>query len=300
MTPTWMALSLMLAAAPSVWAQSIEPRLYLPAPVRLNLLVSSLGRSNGDVVVDGAVPITNVQATMHNATFVFARTFGLAGRASQVQFIVPYAWGTVRGVVAGQDTSRDLSGLADPQLRVAMNLVGGPARTRAQMAGVRHGTMVGASFSVSPPLGAFDNTKRINVGSHRWSFKPELGLIQPLGGGWALESQAGVWLFGRNSDYLDTLTVSQDPLWAVQGHVIRLLGRRGWIALDGVLVSGGTTSVNDVELNNFQRSTRIGVTAAWSLGRGHGLRAAASSGVSTRFGGDFDSFSLGYQYSWGR
>jgi len=291
--------AIVLALAPTLRAQSLEPRLYLPLPTGLNVAVGSYMYSHGNLVFDAALPITDARATMHTGVVAFVRTLGLFGRSAQLHLVAPFVSGTARATVAGQDTSRELRGPADPMVRLAVNLLGGPARRRSELAGVRFRTIVGASVSVTPPLGDYDTDRRINVGTNRWALKPELGLVQPLGKGWAFEVYGGVWLVGANTAYVDTSTVTQDPVWTAQGHLIRLLGRRGWVALDATLVRGGTTSVDGVVQNTFQRTTRLGATAAWSLGRGHALKASFATGVYTRLGGDFDVYSLGYQYGWG-
>jgi len=282
-------------------AQSLEPRLYLPLPIGLNFVSVSYNHTSGDVIIDSSAPVSDFRATMNGVIPAYVRTFGVLGRAAQMQAVAPFISGTARAVIAGRDSSRVLRGAADPMLRLAVNLSGGPARRRAEMAGKRLGTIFGASISLSPPLGAYDHERRLNLGSNRWSFKPELGLVQPWGQTkrWALEAYTGVWLFGNNSSYLDTSTVSQQPIWTFQSHLIRVLGRRGWIALDGTLVRGGDTSVDGVVQNNFQKSVRLGGTAAWSLGGGHALKASFSRGAYTRFGGDFDVLAVGYVYNWG-
>lgn len=300
MTRMSLALAQLLALATSVAAaQSLEPRLYVPLPVTTSALLGAFTYSVGDVVVDPALPISNFEATINAATLGFANVFALAGRTAQIQFVAPYVFGELRAVIAGQDTSRNIDGWADPQLRLAVNLLGGPARRRAQLAGVRFGTVLGASLAVGMPFGHYDNTKLVNIGANRFSMKPELGLVQPLGGGWAVEGYAGAWLFGENNNYLGGRTVSQDPLWTFQAHVIRLLGRRGYLALDGTLISGGQTTVDGTQQKNFQHNSRAGATAVWSPARGHSLKASYSKGFFTRFGGDFDVFSVGYQRSWG-
>ncbi|HUC40087.1 MAG TPA: transporter [Gemmatimonadales bacterium] len=296
----WKAIAAVLALAPSlVGAQSLEPRLYLPLPTGLSAVVVSYTHLQGAVVVDAALPITDFRATLNMGAVGFAHAFGLSGRSAQLQVVAPFASGTARAVVAGQDTTRELRGPADPQLRLGVNVLGAPARRRSELAGVRFGTMVGVSLAVTLPLGHYDTDRRLNIGANRWALKPEVALVEPLGGGWALEGYGGIWLFGRNSAYLDTATVTQDPLWSLQGHLIRLFARRAWVALDAALVSGGATSVDDVPQSNFQRNSRVGATAAWFLGHGHSLKAAFATGVYTRFGGDFTVFSLGYQYGWG-
>jgi hypothetical protein len=162
------------------------------------------------VVIDGTTAVTDVHATMHSVGLAFVRAFGLAGRSAQVQAVAPLTSGNARGLVAGQEASRDLRGLADPQLRVAVNLMGGPARRRAQLAGVRFGTIVGGvTFAAARPL-------RVGPPSQR-RCEP---LVREAGnrrrtthlGPWIVEAYAGVWVFGHNTAYLDTSTVTQKPL----------------------------------------------------------------------------------------
>lgn len=168
------------------------------------------------------------------------------------------------------------------------------------MAGVSFQTIVGSSLVLVMPLGKYEEDRAINISANRWSVKPELGLVQVLHRNWAVEGYAGVWLFGHNTAYRDTSTVIQDPLWTFQAHLIRIFGRRAWVALDGTWVTGGTTKVDGVRTNSFQRSARLGATGSWLVRPGHQLKASLASGVYTRLGGDFTILSVGYSYAWGR
>lgn len=290
----------LLACVPALAAaQSLEPRLYVPLPTGRNSLVPSYTYSTGNVVVDGTLPVTGVTSTTNAVTLAYIRTFGVFGRSAQVQAVTQWVSGSAEGEVAEQDSTRELRGLADPQLRLAINLTGGPARRRSELAGVRFGTIVGASLTAALPLGHYDNDRFLNVGTNRWALKPELGIIQPLWPGWAAEGYAGVWLFGRNTDFLDSATVAQEPLWAFQGHLIRIFGRKGWLALDATWVYGGSTSVDGTIQNTFQSTIRLGATGGWSVGSGGTLRASFSNGVYTHLGGDYFVVSVGYGYAWG-
>jgi hypothetical protein len=293
-------LHFVIALVPSLAsAQSLEPRLYLPIPTGRNVANISYGHTSGTIVIEGMSPVKDSHAKLDAVTIAYVRTFGLFGRSAQVQVIPTFATGNASAVVAGRDTTRNLDGLTDPMLRLAINLKGGPARRRSEMAGVRFGTIIGASVSVSMPFGHYDNDRYLNLGANRWSFKPELGIIQPIRNVWALEGYAGVWIYGDNTEYLKTSTASQDPLWTFQAHAIRIIGRKGWAALDGTLVRGGATSIDGVVQNTFQKSVRLGATAAWFINKSSALKAAFATGVTTRYGGDFDIFTVGYQYAWG-
>ena len=293
--------ALLLGLGPSsVAAQNLEPRLYVPYPVSQNLVGTTIGYSEGDVIFDASLPISGVEADVRSLSLAYVRTFGLFGRSAQVQAVAPYVDASYEGSVAGRDSSREMQGFADPQLRIAVNLAGGPARTRAEMAGAQFKTIVGTSLTLSLPLGVYEEERVLNIGANRWSLKPEVGVVRVLGRSWALEGYVGVWVFGHNTAYLDSLTAAQDPLWTIQTHVVHLFGRKAWVALDGTWVTGGTTKVDGVVTNSFQRSSRLGATGGWLLGGGHQLKANLSTGVYTRLGGDFTSATLGYSYAWGQ
>jgi hypothetical protein len=77
--------------------------------------------------------------------------------------------------------------------------------------------IVGASLQVSAPTGQYDDTKLVNIGTHRWSFKPEVGVSKALGP-WTLEFTAAVTLFTDNSDFFNGNTRSQAPLYSFRAR----------------------------------------------------------------------------------
>jgi hypothetical protein len=288
-----------LVVAPSLAAaQSLEPRLYLPQPTGQNIVAVSYGKATGSIVVDAMLPVEDLRASTHAFTAAYVRTLGLFGRSAQIQVVAPVLTGEATGVIAGRDSTRELDGPVDPTVRLAVNLKGGPARRRAELASVKFGTIIGASLSLSMPFGDYDDDRYLNIGANRWSLKPEIGVVQPLSPRWAAEAYVGVWLYGDNTGHVAG-TVSQDPLWTYQAHLIRIFNRSAWVALDATFFNGGATSVNGVVQDTLEQNVRLGATVAWFLGSGHALKAAFASGVYTRYGGDFDIITVGYQYAWG-
>ena len=69
------------------------------------------------------------------------------------------------------------TGLADPRLRLAVNLFGRPALNREEFAAREPSTTLGASLMVVAPFGKYDSDRLINLGSNRWAFKPEIGVL---------------------------------------------------------------------------------------------------------------------------
>ncbi len=151
---------------------------------------------------------------------------------------------------------------------------------------------------MSAPLGQYDSGKLINIGTNRWSFKAELGFSKGWGA-WTLEVAPSVTFFTDNNDFLDGGTVEQEPLYAAQGHLIYGFQSGIWLALDGTAYTGARTGVNGVKQDNEQSSTRLGFTIALPVDRYNSVKLYASSGTSSRTGGDYDGFGIAWQYRWG-
>src|SRR3954471_2835183 len=125
----WAGTATLLIAGASFDApgQELEPRAYSPSPSGMNFLGLTYLRSTGGVGVDPSLPLDNASAEINIASLGYARTFGLLGRSASVGLVLPYSRADVSGDVFEQQRAVTRSGLADPRLRLAINLFGGPA-----------------------------------------------------------------------------------------------------------------------------------------------------------------------------
>jgi hypothetical protein len=297
---TWLHISLIifLFAMNHLAAQELEPNAYSLSPTGVNLFLATYNHSGGDLTFDPALPIEDANARINTAAIGYGRTFGLGGRLAQVGIAVPYSVGRLEGLYIGEYAKAHRSGLKDAAVRFAVNLVGAPAMGLKEFASFRRKTILGLSLSVVSPLGQYSPGRIINIGTNRWSFKPELGLSHAAGK-WTLDVYAGVWLFTPNSNFSNGKQRTQDPIGSFQFHLIRTLRPRMWIAFDSNYYTGGRTSVNGVINQDLQRNSRIGATFAVPLARRHGLKFSFSRGAYTTVGADFHAFGVAYQYTWG-
>lgn len=95
------------------------------------------------------------------------------------------------------------------------------------------------------------------------------------------------------------MTREQDPIYAVQGHVIYSLGHGVWGGLDGTYYRGGRTRIDGVKGDDLQENTRVGATLALPVNRYNSVKLYASTGASTRTGSDFDTVGIAWQLRWG-
>lgn len=292
-----LAPVLFVASSSLTIGQELEPRAYSPNPTGTNFVLLVYGRTQGDVLVDSSLPFRDVSATLNATSLLYGRTFGLFGRSATVGVGVPYAWGSVEGEVGETFTRITRSGLSDARMRLALNLLGGPALSPAEFARRRPHTSVGTSLVLQAPTGQYDGAKLINLGSNRWSLKPELGVSHPMGRLY-VELYAGAWLFTTNDDFFGGQVREQDPIGAFQVHASYSFRPRLWLAADATYYTGGSTTLDGVAKDDGLSNSRIGLTAAFPLGRRQSLKVAWASGVTTRIGGDFDAFSVAWQVLW--
>ena len=278
-------------------AQELEPGAYWPFPRGLNIFTVVEGVSWGDVNFDPALPVEDASASISATAVAFTRAFGLAGRSANAAAVVPIIVGHVEGLYLGEFTEVDRFGQGDPRFKVAVNLYGAPAMTPKEFASYRQRLLVGVSLSVVPPLGQYDNTKIINLGTNRWSFKPELGLSLTRGK-WVMEFMAGLWMFTDNTDFVGQRTREQDPILATQFHLTHRFTPAMWLAANANFYTGGRTTVAGRQNLDLQKNSRIGATFSKALTRRQSFRVSFSRGAVTTIGADFNAIAVGYNFAW--
>jgi hypothetical protein len=292
-----LAFLLLLAAAGAARAQELEPRAYSPSPIGLNFFAVTLGGARGEILFDPTLPITDVHADLGTLAVGYGRSIRLGKFQGLVLGGLPYVVGHITGNVAEEARSVRRSGAGDVRLKMSVNLVGTRAMSREEFGKAPARTVFGVSLAVQAPTGEYDPTKLINIGTHRWAFKPEVGVSVPVKR-WFLDVYAGAWFFTNNDAfYPGGTTRRQDPLVQVQGHAAYVFKSRAWLALDATWYGGGESTVDGGPPSTRQSNTRAGVTFSTPLTPRQSLKLAASSGTTARTGTNFDSLFVTWQFA---
>jgi len=280
----------------TVSAQDLDPRAYARVPVDITLLVTGFAYTYGGVVVDPTSPIQDLEAKVGSPMLAVGHTFNLFGLTSQALVALPFSWAQVSGKVVGEAKSIKRSGLGDTRFRISALFLGAPAATLEEFAKYSSQTVLGASLTVVAPTGQYFNEKLINLGTNRWSFKPEIGLSYKVTEQWLIDLYAGVWLFADNdSFYPGTSVRSQDPLAAFQTHISYNLSPLMWSAIDFTYYAGGQSSVKDVNKDDRLNNSRIGATFNFPVSKQNSIKIAYSTGAIIRFGANFSTISIAWQ-----
>jgi len=276
-------------------AQDMEPRAYSASPVGANFLVVSVSRSTGGIVFDPALPLSDVHAEVNALALGLGHTFNLAGKLALVSIGVPYVIADVSGNVREERAATSRSGLADSRVRMSVNLRGNDAMLPREFARAPQRTVVGASLTATLPASQYSGSKLINLGTNRYSIKPELGIAVPRGR-WDLDAYAGTWIYFDNADfYPGGVTRSQDPLISVQGHASYTVRRGLWIAADATWYHGGSATNEGGTPSTSLNNARAGVTASVPFMKRYSVKFAYGSGLVARTGTNFRTFAVGFQ-----
>ena len=282
-------------------AQDLSPRAYVITPVGFNAITLTWSYFNGGVNLNGTIPVTGATGTFNIASFTYYHSFSLFGRTANIAASLPYGVGTFQGQLQQQQRSVYRSGLVDFGARFSVNLMGGPAMPPEKFVKWKQKILLGASLRVVAPTGQYDPVKLVNWGINRWAFKPEFGYSQQWGN-WLVDAYAGVWLYTMNpASYSVPVPKPQteEPIGSFEGHLSRNFKFGTWASLDGNFWWGGVTSLSGIQnLATRQTGSRIGATVAWRFSKHQSLKASYSNGTYIRFGGNYQTVQVAWQYSW--
>jgi hypothetical protein len=289
-------LSIVISCAAD--AQEIEPRAYSNIPIGVNFLIAGLTNSSGGLVTDPALPLEDAHLKVDAVVLGYARGLEFFGQSGKFDVVVPYAWLDGSADYAGATVTRRVDGIGDPRLRVSINLHGAPALTLEKLPWYHQDTIIGFSLQVTAPLGQYDETRIVNIGTNRWTLKTEFGVSKALGD-WTFEIAPSAAFFSVNDDFYGGHRRAQDPVYAVQGSAIYGLRRGKWVALSGTWYTGGRTSIDDGPGKNLQRNSLVMATFGLPVDRRNSIKLYASTGLVTRVGSDADTFGVAWQHRWG-
>ncbi len=299
---TFTKLTLLLffgvVASWSVRATDLEPRAYSNIPTGLNFAVAGYSNIKGNVAFAPTVPITDAKLETHSAIFAYARSLDFWGKSGKVDIIIPTAWLSGQAEVKGQEKDRQISGFTDSMVRLYVNLYGAPAMSMKEFANYKQDTIVGVSLAVIAPSGQYDPSKLVNLGTNRWTVKPEIGVSKACGSLIA-EFAAGMYIFTDNNQPFQKNTLEQKPLYNFQGHLIYSFGKGIWAAVDGNYYTGGRTTQDNIMDDNMQQNWRVGGTLSFPITKQNSIKLYGSTGVYSRTGSSFDIMGILWQYRWG-
>jgi hypothetical protein len=279
-------------------AQDIEPRRWTALPVGLNVVGVGYLYTTGDIAFDPVLQVEDATLDMQTVVATYAHSFGLFGRSARVDVIVPWQHGYWEGLLEGEPASVTRVGLADPAMRLSVNLYGAPAldaqefRKRAVEQPVN--TVVGAAVSVGAPLGEYLEDKLLNLGQNRFVIRPQIGVLHTRGK-WSYELTGSTYFFTDNDEFWNGNQLEQDPISALQGHVVYVFKPGLWASLSAAYGWRGETIVNGVPRDNDKADVLAALSVGIPLTPKQGIKLVYLRSETQRYtGADLNTFALAW------
>lgn len=299
----WCLYVFMILGLPILcFAQELEPRRWSHLPTGTNFAGGGYVYTEADISFDPVLRIENVEMEMHTLAVKYIRTFELFQKSARIDFIQGYQEGRWTGLVDGVPRSIKRSGWSDSVLRFAINLYGAPPLEGKEFAAYRTKanveTVFGTALVVQLPTGNYMNDKLINLGTNRYSFRPQFGVVHNRGK-WSMELTGEVYLYTDNDDFFNGNRLEKDPYYTFQAHLVYTFRPGIWAATGAGYGYGGESTVSGVEKNDRRENLAWAVSLGYSITRQFGVKVVYL-GIRNQesVGQDTDSIAVGFSIFW--
>ena len=283
-------------------AQELEPRRWSHLPTGANFAGAGYAYTEADISFDPVLRIDNGKMELHTWAAKYIRTFELFEKSARIDLVQAYQRGRWHGLVNGVPKSVRRGGLSDSIVRCAINLYGAPPLKGKEFAAYRAKvdveTIVGTALVVQLPTGEYKDGKLINLGTNRYTFRPQLGVVHNRGK-WSMELTGAVYIYTDNKDFFGGNKLETDPFYTLQTHLVYTFRPGLWAGAGVGYGYGGESTVNGEKKNDRKENV------AWAFSFGYpiipqlgvkvgylGIRSQKSVGQ------DSDSIAAAFSFYW--
>lgn len=284
------------------WANDIEPRRWGHMPIGGNFLTVGYARTDATIYLDPVLRIDHVKMDMDSWAAKYIHSFALFGKSSRIDLTQGYQEGRWDGTVDGEPRSIQRNGPSDTYVRFATNLYGAPPLKGKDFAAYRRAakreTIVGAGVVVQLPTGQYREDKLINLGTNRFTFRPQLGVTHTRGR-WTGELTGEVYFYTTNNEFYNGNKLEQSPLYTGQTHLIYTFRPGLWMSGSLGYAFGGSSTLNGIAKDDRRNATAWALNVGLPLARHWNAKASyLNSRAQDRIGQDTDTVAFGLAYSW--
>ena len=268
----------------------------------MNYAGAGYAYTRADIVFDPVLELQDVELDLHTVAAKVIRTFALLDRPARIELGVPWQDATWAGLLQGEPASTSRTGLADPTIRFAVNLLGAPPLSLKEFAAHRaehsQETTVGAALAVQAPLGQYYEDKLLNLGENRFVIRPSLG-VERRQGKWLMELTGYVSFYTDNDEFWKGNDLEQAPLYAGQGIVSYTFKPGLWIGSGIGYGVGGKSTLNGIPKDDLKENLFLGLAAAAPINRATGVKVAyLHKQTRESTGADADTLALALSMLW--
>ncbi len=278
--------------------QDLEPRRWTPIPLGVNFIGVGTAVSAADIAYEPVYQVEDAKLKLRLVGTSFITAFKVADKLARFDVSLPWAHAKWDGLLEGEQSSLKRVGLLDPTFRVSINLLGGPPLTakklRQYLSQKQEHTLVGAAVAVTVPWGEYFNDKVINLGNNRYTIRPQIGILHRQGP-WSYELTGSMFFYTDNNSFNGGKRKQQQPLYAVQGHIIRQFPAGKWLSFSSGYATGSRTKVDEKYNNDKKYSLLSALSFGMPISKSQSIKVAylyqQSNGET---GADSDSLIFGW------
>lgn len=296
-----LSLIVVLCSFSAAIGQELTPRRWSHLPLDTNIVGTGYVHTEAKIFLDPVLQVENLELEMNTVAVRYIRTFEFLGKSSRFELGQGYQDGTYRGLVEGKPAQADRQGPTDTVLRFSSILYGAPPLKGKEYQQYRQSvadsdTLIGAALIVQLPTGDYSQDQLINIGSNRFTIRPQVGVTHQRGK-WTYETSASMWYFTDNDDFWKETERQQDAFWAFQTHLIYTFKPGFWSSASIGYGIGGQNEINGINKDDAGENLAYSIAAGYSFTRQFGAKVAYI-GTRTQTTTSFDSNNIAVGLSW--
>lgn len=269
-TAAFVVLGIGLLLPSQVRAQGEGPRTYWPAPDGTNILVVTYMNLSTNMNFNQSAVLRDAEIDINLAVPTYKHFFSMGGHLSE--FVFSPIFGTLSGSVGVANRQVDVprkTGAFDPYIGVRVGLAGAPALKLPEFMKHEQGFQLYGLFGIYAPLGQYDGSKPVNLGTNHWGIRLGAPMVMPFGKPTrpvTLEVNPTVTFFTDNNDpFGPAESVTQKPLIQVENHLSHNFTKDFWGSIDLRYQYGGETKTDGVENDNPLNQLGGGPTLGYQI-----------------------------------
>ena len=232
-------------------------------------------------------------------------SFAVAGGSVDADFKANAPGQFVPPGLAGTAFSQSASGYADPSVALVVNLFGTPPlKTNFDLIDYEPTWTLDTAVMLALPVGAYDDSKLVNMGLNRWFGRIAFPLTYHFGvftRGYmkSLELIPSVWIFAENDDFLGQ-KLENDPMWQFEAHLTNDFTPSFFGSLDLLYRGGFQSEINGVEVGDELDIGNLGFTLSYQVTDNLAIRTGFSSNLFGDNNLDNSMVRIQFVYGWHR
>ena len=281
-------------------AQFTDPRYYDNFPVGVHQFELGYAYVHANASIDPAIIIGNAKLNLNQGLIDYTYYFGFLRRTAWVSPAVPVA--NLNGAISGTQINGSIVGAGDSSYQAAILLMGAPPLSPAEFDKYHPITTVGVSLTMTAPTGLYRPGKLLNLGSNRWSFRPEIGVSHPFGPKkkWVFDAYVNSSFYSVSASQGSTNRLHQKPLPGLEAHISYSLFSSLTGSIDTRCSIFGDQTLNGQDQHNRQKNFLLGSEWALSVNPKNTFTLELAKALVHQNGPAIAGLSMRYDYFWGR